>query len=767
MPASLVTTASFQFKRSAINTPPDQMTSDAAPSVRDPRRSSASSAGGAGVAKEVASPRQPTDASLHSGLPRGRSMRSVALHSCVSGQVDDEASEHDGLLGGRVAVVVDGVRPAADWAAQQAGRQEELLRESSPPGVVSDSAAGVPLYFDALSAWRRGTPLRLLNGVCGVARPGELTAVIGSDDGAVDALMSIISGSVPASAYQGDVWAGGVLSQGPGSVYHALVGHVVRHPVFLSRELTVRRTLQFTSRLVVADRERSAAAVSRVMGLCGLTDYSERRANTLETDAFKRLAIALELLTDPKVLIVEDPTRYLGVAASLDMIRLLHSIASKLDKTVIISLHQPRWAVYSEVDSLLLLHGMHLAYLGRAGEHPVRFFQDNSLSWDASDSPTDFLLKLAVRSTDQDREARGGAQRATSFEDGPVAGPAVPAGVWAVFESSPQYRTQLRPTLDMLLKHAAFPQAEVPDNKPGECSRFIVLMRVVSLQNMAQWKWNVLRCAVVVISGTLAGKLYESQEVSLRGMQNRVGICFFILIVLMLANLPFASGLIHHRPVFHKHRAGGYYHVWTYWMVLVAWELLFVRGLLTLGFSMIVFYLTGFDSTSDVGSFVGIVTVIQMTFAAMVTAAGAWAASENAAMLILLSLCSFFTLSSGLIVNSTSIPEWIVWVERLSILRYGFESILTDLFEGNFNGEHGVRDGDEYLELLGFKTRNKWRNMYILMGMWCGLLVLALLGFARQQRVTIASRPKFRGRPFLAKTSSSKTSRAQTLHPRF
>ena len=68
----------------------------------------------------------------------------------------------------------------------------------------------------------------------------------------------------------------------------------------------------------------------------------------------KRLAIACELIGWPSIIFVDEPTTGLDAYQALQVMRTLRRLANK-GCTVIVTLHQPRHAIYEEIDRLLLL----------------------------------------------------------------------------------------------------------------------------------------------------------------------------------------------------------------------------------------------------------------------------------------------------------------------------------------------------------------------------------------------------------------------------
>ena len=68
----------------------------------------------------------------------------------------------------------------------------------------------------------------------------------------------------------------------------------------------------------------------------------------------KRVSIALELLADPSLLLVDEPTSGLDSKMAADVIRILKSLARE-GRTVICTVHQPSFSIYSAFERLLLL----------------------------------------------------------------------------------------------------------------------------------------------------------------------------------------------------------------------------------------------------------------------------------------------------------------------------------------------------------------------------------------------------------------------------
>lgn len=84
-------------------------------------------------------------------------------------------------------------------------------------------------------------------------------------------------------------------------------------------------------------------------------------------DKQKRVAIGVALVTDPSVLYLDEPTSGLDSYNSLAVIRLLREL-TRLGKTVITTIHQPRSTIFELFDQLLVLNLGQTVFLGPAQE---------------------------------------------------------------------------------------------------------------------------------------------------------------------------------------------------------------------------------------------------------------------------------------------------------------------------------------------------------------------------------------------------------------
>lgn len=107
----------------------------------------------------------------------------------------------------------------------------------------------------------------------------------------------------------------------------------------------------------------------------------------------KRLSIAIELIHNPKILFVDEPTTGLDSFASTNCVHHLKRLALE-GKTVIITIHQPSALILSLFDHVYALAEGQCIYQGTS-DKIVPFLSDIDLICPSTYNPADFLLEIA------------------------------------------------------------------------------------------------------------------------------------------------------------------------------------------------------------------------------------------------------------------------------------------------------------------------------------------------------------------------------------
>ena len=215
--------------------------------------------------------------------------------------------------------------------------------------------------------------VKILDDASIVVHPGELVAILGpSGHGKTTLLNALIrnlrikkklrtpEGNV--RALDGETW---INTEPLGPNYHAymrVIGFVPQDDL-VHPDLTVREALRFTHKLrLPADHsvEEVEQRIEQVLEALRLDrKIWDQRIGSPEKRGIsggerRRVNIAIELLTDPDILVLDEPTSGLASTDALNVVKILHEIASR-GKTVIFTVHQPSARILKMVDQLAIV----------------------------------------------------------------------------------------------------------------------------------------------------------------------------------------------------------------------------------------------------------------------------------------------------------------------------------------------------------------------------------------------------------------------------
>jgi ABC-2 type transport system ATP-binding protein len=143
-----------------------------------------------------------------------------------------------------------------------------------------------------------------VHGVDLTIQQGEIVAFLGPNGAGKTSTIDMILGlSVPTS---GQVSVFGM--EPHRAIQHGLVAAVMQSGGLL-RDLTVRETVQYTAALFPSSRP-----VEEVMESAGITEIGERKVRVCSGGEQQRLRFAMALVSDPELVILDEPTTGMDVA---------------------------------------------------------------------------------------------------------------------------------------------------------------------------------------------------------------------------------------------------------------------------------------------------------------------------------------------------------------------------------------------------------------------------------------------------------------------
>jgi putative ABC transport system ATP-binding protein len=200
---------------------------------------------------------------------------------------------------------------------------------------------------DVTKVYRRGSEeLKVLDSLSLDVPEGEFVALMGPSGSGKTTLLNLIAGiDQPTS---GAVFVGGkniaVLSEGELAKWRShSVGFIFQFynliPV-LSAVENVELPLLLTSLSKKERRERALTALKVV----GLADRSSHYPRQLSGGQEQRVAIARAVVTDPQVLVADEPTGDLDAKSAEEILQLMETLNRDFKKTIVMVTHDPRAA---------------------------------------------------------------------------------------------------------------------------------------------------------------------------------------------------------------------------------------------------------------------------------------------------------------------------------------------------------------------------------------------------------------------------------------
>lgn len=109
-------------------------------------------------------------------------------------------------------------------------------------------------------------------------------------------------------------------------------------------DLTVRENVYFPLHFAEVRRGEGDARVQKLLDRVGLLHAAHRRPAQLSGGEQQRVAIARALVTDPALILADEPTGHLDEATGRDIASLLFTLASEFAKTLILVTHHREFA---------------------------------------------------------------------------------------------------------------------------------------------------------------------------------------------------------------------------------------------------------------------------------------------------------------------------------------------------------------------------------------------------------------------------------------
>uniref|UniRef100_A0A8B9JQL4 ATP-binding cassette, sub-family G (WHITE), member 2d n=1 Tax=Astyanax mexicanus TaxID=7994 RepID=A0A8B9JQL4_ASTMX len=586
----------------------------------------------------------------------------------------------------------------------------------------------------------------ILQDLNGIMKPG-LNAILGPTGGGKSSFLDVLAARKDPSGLSGEVLIDGA-PQPPN--FKCLSGYVVQDDVVMGT-LTVRENLRFSAALRLSSSVRQKEKEARVNDLItelGLSKVADARVGTelirgISGGERKRTNIGMELIIDPSVLFLDEPTTGLDASTANSVLHLLKRMANN-GRTIIMSIHQPRYSIYRLFDSLTLLVSGRLVYHGPA-QNALDYFSNIGYACEAHNNPADFFLD--VINGDSIAVTMAKLQNAEGisieFEESGDRRQSIEARLVEEYKNS-SYAQDTNTELARIIQGKEYsirPKSRVITYNSGFCHQFNWVLKRTFRNLMLNPQTSVAQLGVTVFLALIVGAIFYKVKDNQSGIQNRFGALFFITTNQCFSTLSAAELFITERKLFIHEYTSGYYRVSVYFLTKILSDIITLRTIPAILFTCVSYFMIGFKPTAAAFFiFMFTVTLVSYTATAMTMAISADQSVVAVANIFMTISFVFMMIFSGLLVNLESVMAWLNWLKYFSIPRYALTALEINEFVGlNFCGNFTTRlandtqgitcTGEQHLKSQGidYSTWGLWQNHLALIIMTIIFLIIAYI----------------------------------------
>jgi ABC-type multidrug transport system ATPase subunit/ABC-type multidrug transport system permease subunit len=515
--------------------------------------------------------------------------------------------------------------------------------------------------------------LQLLCDITGAFRPGILTALMGVSGAGKTTLLDVLAGRKTSGYIEGDIKIGGYPKS---QVTFARVSGYCEQTDIHSPQLTIEESVIFSAWLRLAadiDAKTKLEFVAEVLETIELDSIKDLLVgmpgeNGLSNEQRKRLTIAVELVANPSVIFMDEPTTGLDARSAAIVMRAAKNIVDT-GRTIVCTIHQPSIDIFEAFDELILLKaGGRLIYSGSLGQnssHVIEYFESipGVPKIRKNYNPATWMLEV----TSPSAESELGQDFAEIYKDS------------ALFEKNKQ-----------LVSESSIPPPGSRDlHFPSLFSQngWEQFKSCLWKQNLSYWRspsYNLNRIVFVIASSILFGILFWKQGKDIHDQQslfNIMGSMYSAVLFLGINNcssvLPYVA---RERDVMYRERFAGMYSSWAFSLAQVVVEIpyLFIQSVVYL---IIIYPMIGYYATAYkiFWCFYGMfTTMLYFNYLGMLLVS----LTPNFLLAAILSsvFYTLFNLFSGFLIPSPNIPKWWIWLYYITPSSWTLNGLLTSQY---------------------------------------------------------------------------------------
>ncbi|OJD11492.1 hypothetical protein AJ78_07746 [Emergomyces pasteurianus Ep9510] len=254
-------------------------------------------------------------------------------------------------------------------------------------------------------------PKTILENASGHVNPGELMVLMGPSGSGKTTLLNVLAhrDSAAGAEIEGDILVNG---QKIGLETFRHISSYVEQEDVLVGALTVEETLYFGAQLSLPrsiPKNERLERISTLLHAFGIQNQAKTLIGTpirkgISGGQKRRVSVASQLITCPKILFLDEPTSGLDSTASFEVMSFVKKLAKRNKIIVIASIHQPSTATFETFDKLMILSAGRTCYFGPSSEMKA-YLDKTGYPMPLQMNPAEFVLDLVNTDFASDQES--------------------------------------------------------------------------------------------------------------------------------------------------------------------------------------------------------------------------------------------------------------------------------------------------------------------------------------------------------------------------
>ena len=496
--------------------------------------------------------------------------------------------------------------------------------------------------------------------------PGAITAIIGASGSGKTTLLNAVAGRLPGgtSVTEGTVrWSsnnGGLDRDGVRLAY--LTQHDVLIPPLTVREtLTYAASLRLPASTSTSERRRIVQGVIRELdlGRCADTRIGDGWKRGCSGGEKRRVSIGVQLLSNPSLLLLDEPTTGLDAASALSVVKTLRQLAAR-GRTVVVTLHQPRMEIWSLVDNVVVLAPRGMPVYSGPVSGSLPWLEAQGFSRPDFVNAADFIIDVTAvdgRSAETEREGGSRVRRLqTAWRD----------------EARCRFPLETTPALLTVDEPMGGSASAGGRSRKAHCNLFLRrLCALTSRTAKTTYRDRLGMTASVmeaILVGLTVGYMFLHLGRDQAGIRARQG-CLYVAaslqgyLILIFETYRLSSDM----PVFEAEAAERCVSPYTFLISRRLARLPTEDIPVPLILSCLVYFMAGFDAAADkFGTFLAV--TVANHYVAILCATGCVALGRDFARASLIASLSYTmqSLASGMIIQINTMPAYVRWTRWIT-----------------------------------------------------------------------------------------------------